>query len=133
MRPHVLWVASPNTRSSGGSSLLIRATRAFHTVLPIKHCFTTYSSAGGCICFVTGILGGLFDPPNIPGKTQILLGVDSLHRECGYIQVGPRLGESSADLFLLLFSPVRGPCTHRAQLAEILKLPIQSGVKHVSR
>ena len=69
--------------------------------LAIQRCFTLYSPAGGHICFATDVLG-----PNMmslrssqPNQTfpvsvakriikQILLSVDYLHRECGYVHTG---------------------------------------------
>jgi serine/threonine-protein kinase SRPK3 len=73
----------------------------FAHCLSIQRCFILRSSAGGHICFATDVLG-----PNMmtlrsaqPNQTfpvsvakriikQILLSVDYLHRECGYVHTG---------------------------------------------
>jgi serine/threonine-protein kinase SRPK3 len=79
----------------------------FAHCLAMQHCFTVKSSAGGHICFATDVLG-----PNMmilrsaqPNHTfpvsvakriikQILLSVDYLHRECGYVHTGDFLCRS---------------------------------------
>jgi serine/threonine-protein kinase SRPK3 len=76
----------------------------FAHCLAMQRCFILQSSAGGHICFATDVLG-----PNMmtlrsaqPNHTfpvsiakriikQILLSVDYLHRECGYIHTGDLL------------------------------------------
>ncbi|KIM91302.1 hypothetical protein PILCRDRAFT_520 [Piloderma croceum F 1598] len=83
----------------------------FAHCLAIQHCFTVHSSAGGHICFVTDVLG-----PNMmtlrsaqPNQTfpmsvakriikQILLSVDYLHRECGYIHTDIKADNVLASL-----------------------------------
>jgi len=83
----------------------------FAHCLAVQHCFTVHSSAGGHICFATDVLG-----PNMmtlrsaqPNQTfpvsvakriikQILLSVDYLHRECGYVHTDIKADNVLASL-----------------------------------
>lgn len=70
--------------------------------LTLRHCFTAKSSAGGHICFVTDALSSSLSNLRPPGQNrftlplakriikQVLLALDYLHRECGYIHTGKR-------------------------------------------
>jgi serine/threonine-protein kinase SRPK3 len=72
----------------------------FGHCLALRHCFTAKSAAGGHICFVTDALSsslanlrahehGRFTLPIAKRITkQVLLALDYLHRECGYIHTG---------------------------------------------
>jgi serine/threonine-protein kinase SRPK3 len=78
-----------------------RSHPGFPHCLALRHCFTAYSSVGGHICFVTDVLGSNLQSLRVaqPNQTfslnvakrivkQILLGLDYLHRECGYVHTG---------------------------------------------
>ena len=72
----------------------------FNHCLTLRHCFTAKSSAGGHICFVTDALSSSLANLRAPGQNrftlpiakritkQVLLALDYLHRECGYIHTG---------------------------------------------
>ena len=101
----------------------------FAHCLTIHHCFTLYSSVGGHICFATDVLG-----PNMmtlrsaqPNQTfpvsvvkriikQILLSVDYLHRECGYVHTGNSL--------YLIHWPGRPRNYFRHQIRQCLSSPV---------
>jgi hypothetical protein len=78
-----------------------RSHPGFPHCLALRHYFTAYSSVGGHICFVTDVLGSNLQSLRVaqPNQTfslniakrivkQILLGLDYLHRECGYVHTG---------------------------------------------
>lgn len=72
----------------------------FNHCLTIRHCFITKSAAGGHICFVADALSSSLATLRPPGQNrftvptakriirQVLLALDYLHRECGYIHTG---------------------------------------------
>ena len=73
----------------------------FPHCLTVQRCFIVLSSAGGHICFATDVLGpnmmalrSTQPNPTFPVSVakriirQILLRVDYLHRECGYVHTG---------------------------------------------
>jgi len=72
----------------------------FNHCLTLRQCFTAYSTAGGHICFVTDPLSSSLANLRPPGQNrltlpiakrvtkQVLLALDYLHRECGYIHTG---------------------------------------------
>ncbi|KXN81041.1 Serine/threonine-protein kinase SRPK [Leucoagaricus sp. SymC.cos] len=69
----------------------------FNHCLTLQRCFTAESEAGGHICFVTEALSSSLENLQKPGQNrfplpvakritkQVLLALDYLHRECGYI------------------------------------------------
>ncbi|KAF9785473.1 kinase-like domain-containing protein [Thelephora terrestris] len=69
----------------------------FNHCLTLRHCFTAYSEAGGHLCFVTDPLSSSLATLRPSGQNrytlpvakriikQVLLALDYLHRECGYI------------------------------------------------
>ncbi|KAF8344584.1 hypothetical protein F5887DRAFT_866604, partial [Amanita rubescens] len=72
----------------------------FNHCLTLRHCFTAKSAAGGHICFVTDALSSSLANLRETGQNrftlpiakritkQVLLALDYLHRECGYIHTG---------------------------------------------
>jgi serine/threonine protein kinase len=68
--------------------------------LTLRHCFISDSAAGGHICFVTDVLSSSLASLRPRGQNrftvaaakriikQVLLALDYLHRECGYIHTG---------------------------------------------
>ncbi|KAF7761326.1 hypothetical protein Agabi119p4_10735 [Agaricus bisporus var. burnettii] len=72
----------------------------FKHCLTLQHCFTAESEAGQHICFVTEPLSSSLANLQEPGQNryplpvakriikQVLLALDYLHRECGYIHTG---------------------------------------------
>ena len=72
----------------------------FNHCLTLRQCFTANSAAGGHICFVTDALSSSLASLREPGQNrftlpiakriikQVLLALDYLHRECGYIHTG---------------------------------------------
>ena len=68
--------------------------------LSIRDCFVATSSAGSHICFVTDALSSSLAELRLPGQNrftvpvakriikQVLLALDYLHRECGFIHTG---------------------------------------------
>lgn len=72
----------------------------FNRCLTLQRCFTAESEAGGHICFVTEALSSSLANLQKPGQNrfplsiakritkQVLLALDYLHRECGYIHTG---------------------------------------------
>jgi serine/threonine-protein kinase SRPK3 len=72
----------------------------FNHCLTLRHCFTVNSATGGHICFVTDALSSSLADLRVPGQNpftlpiakriirQVLLALDYLHRECGYIHTG---------------------------------------------
>ena len=82
-------VASTNPNSPG-----------FGHCLTVRDCFTIKGTTGSHICFVMDVLSSSLERLRPPGQNrfpvpvakriikQVLLALDYLHRECGYIHTG---------------------------------------------